>query len=178
VKLTLTYRGPLPSKRRGVTDTKRALRHAFHPQIRDQVEPLIPADIKPKLHSPVGEFVFLAPVHRQLRTAVELDVLMLVPQQATTAGDVDNRLKTLVDGLTRPANLQQLEEACDPADAAQPTYCLMDDDGLVQRLSVDARPWFDSTASTNEALVIVTATIVLGSNPSLETPMATTLLVL
>ena len=102
---------------------------------------------------------------------------MLVPRQATTAGDVDNRLKTLVDGLTRPANAQQLEGFV-PPDAAEPTYCLMDDDRLVQRLSVDARPWFDNTASTNEALVIVTAAIVLGSNASLETPMATTFLVL
>jgi hypothetical protein len=177
VKLTLTYRGQLPAKKTGVTDTKIALRKTFHPQIRAQVDPLLPADMRPKLHSPVGEFVFLAPVHRQLRTAVELDVLMLVPRRGTTAGDVDNRLKTLVDGLTRPASEEQLKGFL-PLDAAEPTYCLMDDDRLVQRLSVDARPWFDSTATTDEALVIVTAAIVLGSNASLETPMATTLLVL
>jgi hypothetical protein len=102
---------------------------------------------------------------------------MFVPQRATTAGDVDNRLKTLVDGLTRPANPRQLKGHV-PLDATQPTYCLMDDDGLVRRLSVDARPWFDSTASTNEALVIVTATIVLGSNADLSSPTATCFLVL
>ena len=65
-----------------------------------------------------------------------------------------------------------------PPDGAQPTYCLIDDDRLVQRLSVDARPGFDSTASVDEALVIVTAAIVLGSNASLKAPVATMFLVL
>jgi hypothetical protein len=102
---------------------------------------------------------------------------MLLPQHGTGAGDVDNRLKTLVDGLTRPANEEQLRGFV-PPDSAQPTYCLMDDDRLVQRLSVDARPWFDSTASVDEALVIVTAAIVLGSNASLKAPVATMFLVL
>jgi hypothetical protein len=177
VKLTLTYRGPLPAKRRGVSETKTALRRAFHPQIRDQIDPRLKPETRATLISQVGGIPFVAPVHRHLRTAVELDVLMLVPQQATTAGDVDNRLKTLVDGLTRPANPQQLTGFV-PIDAAQPTYCLMDDDGLVRRLSVDARPWFDDTANTNEAMVIVTAAIVLGPNTDLWSPTTNLLLVL
>lgn len=92
-------------------------------------------------------------------------------------GDVDNRLKTLIDGLTRPANPQQMQGFIPQSDGG-PTYCLMNNDQLVKRLTVDARRWFEPNVPPNEALVIITANIVLGDNADLSSPTGNLLLVL
>jgi hypothetical protein len=90
---------------------------------------------------------------------------------------VDNRLKTLIDGLTRPVNSQQMQHFIPPTDGG-PTYCLMDSDELVKRLTIDARPWFESGMPQNEALVVLTATIVLGDNADMSSPTGNIFLVL
>lgn len=162
MKLTLTYQGPLPPKQRGVSPVKAVLRAAFHPQIKAQIAPRIVHGAAPNMTSAVNGHAFLSPSHATFQTAVELDVLLLAPH-SIRAGDVDNRLKTLIDGLTRPANQQQLDGHVDPSDGG-PTYCLTDDDGLVKRIGLDSRRWYQPTLGENDALVVVTATIVLGDN--------------
>jgi hypothetical protein len=176
VRLTLTYRGHLPATQRGVSRTKAALREAFHPQIA--------AQIGLRLGRAVGQattdfngHAFVAPAHQELRTAAELDVLLLTPASSRTVGDVDNRLKTLIDGLTRPANAEQMRDFTPPVEGA-PTYCLMDDDQLVKRLTVDARRWFEPGIPLDEALVVVTANIILGDNADMSSPTANIFLVL
>jgi hypothetical protein len=119
----------------------------------------------------------VAPAHTALRTAAELDVLLLTPASSRNVGDVDNRLKTLIDGLTRPANAGQMQHFVPPADGG-PTYCLMDDDQLVKRLTVDARRWFEAGIPLDEALVVVTASIVLGDNADMSSPTGNIFLVL
>lgn len=171
MKLTLTYRGPLPPKQRGVSAVKADLRRAFHPQIKAQVGRLLSEQTEESLRTTVGEFEFVSPAHPTLRTDVELDVLLLSPHKPKS-GDVDNRLKTLVDGLTRPANPQQFQGFSAPAGGG-PTFCLLDDDNRVQRLSLDSRVWHDPSAAANDALVVVTAKVVLSQTADLKNPMAT-----
>jgi hypothetical protein len=84
-------------------------------------------------------------------------------------GDLDNRMKTLVDGLTRPANRQQASRA-QPKD--EPTYCLMDDDSLLKRLGLDTRRWFEPGIQPDEAFVLISATMVLGDNADMTSPSA------
>lgn len=102
---------------------------------------------------------------------------MLTPNSSRPIGDVDNRLKTLIDGLTRPVNSQQMQDFAPPADGG-PTYCLMDNDQLVKRLTVDARPWFESSIPADEAFIVVTATIILGDNADMSSPTGTIFMVL
>ena len=92
-------------------------------------------------------------------------------------GDIDNRLKTLIDGFTRPQSAEQMKEFTEPQDGG-PTYCLMDDDSLLNRVTVDSRHWFDPRVSEGHALIIATATIVLGRNVDLEAPVGSMFLVL
>lgn len=159
MKLTLSYQGPLPPKQRGVSAVKADLRRAFHPQIKAQIGGMIDDTNRPLISTHIGGYDFISPAHEQFRTAIELDVLLLSPR-SLRPGDVDNRLKTPIDGLTRPANQNQLQGFGEP-DEGGATYCLMDDDHLVQRIGLDSRPWHVPQTGASDALVVVTATVVL-----------------
>lgn len=176
MKLTLTYRGRLPSKQRGVSDAKAQLRHAFHPQIKEQVAHML-TQSRQHVTTEFEGYQFVSPAHERFRTAVELDVLLLTRPGGRLIGDTDNRAKTLIDGLTRPANRQQMKGFREP-DEGGPTYCLLDDDALVNRMTIDSRHWFDPTADANDALVVVTAQIVLGKNVDMTAPTGNMFLVL
>lgn len=176
MKLTLTYHGPLPSTQRGVSDAKAQLRRAFHPQIKEQIAHML-ASSRQYVTSEFEGYQFISPAHERFRTAVELDVLLLTRPGRRLIGDTDNRAKTLIDGLTRPANKQQMKGFREP-DGGGPTYCLLDDDALVNRMTIDSRHWFDPTAEVNGALVVVTAQIVLGKNADMTAPSGNIFLVL
>ncbi|MEU3457641.1 hypothetical protein ABZ671_29160 [Micromonospora sp. NPDC006766] len=177
MKLTLTYQGPLPPRKRGITSEKANLRTAFHSQILAQVRSRLAEKTVKAVTSTIGGHAFVSVVHQNLRTAVELDVLLLTPQERRQVGDTDNRLKTLIDGLTRPANLEQMRDYVPPDDGG-PLYCLMDNDALVNRLSVDSRRWFVPNVTDTDALVLVTASIVLGANADMTSPTANIFLAL
>lgn len=108
---------------------------------------------------------------------MELDVLLLTPSESRRVGDTDNRLKTLVDGLTRPANRQQLQGFGEP-DGGGPTFCLLDDDGLINRMTIDSREWYGGEAGRGDVLVVVTAQIVLGRNADMSAPLGSMFVVL
>jgi hypothetical protein len=55
----------------------------------------------------------------------------------SNAGDLDNRLKTLIDALRRPKSAQELAGNESPAAAEDPFYCLLEDDDLVTGLKVE-----------------------------------------
>jgi hypothetical protein len=177
VKLTLTYQGQLPATQRGVSQTKARLRRAFHPQIKEQIGHLLGGPSARHVTSEVDGWEFISPAHERFRTAVELEVLLLTRQGSRPLGDTDNRTKTLIDGLTRPANKQQLQGFSQPEDGG-PTYCLLDDDGLVNRMTVDSRHWFDPAADIDEALVVITASIMPGKNIDMEAPTGSLFLML
>lgn len=176
MRLTLTYQGTLPSKQRGVSPSKAAIRTEIHPQVKAQVDPRLGNSRRHATTSFSGHD-FVAPAHKGLRTAAELDILVLSPTTTRPVGDLDNRLKTLIDGLTKPANVEQMVDFKDPADGG-PTYCLLDEDTLVKSLTVDSRRWFLPSADPQLALVIVTAKIVLGDNADLSSPTGNIFMVL
>lgn len=66
-----------------------------------------------------------------------LDVLLLRPEfhGVMTHGDIDNRLKTLLDALTKPNPAQLKKEPGDPPDP-NPMYCLLEDDKQITGLAV------------------------------------------
>jgi hypothetical protein len=137
-----------------VSEVKARLRDAFHPQIKVQIGPRLGKG-RANIITRFQGHNFLCPVHREFRTAAELHVLMLTPPSNRSAGDVDNPLKTLIDGLTRPANTQQMKEFV-PKNS-DGTYCLLDDDALVRRITLDARTSYRRNGPSNHALVVVTA---------------------
>ncbi|MAM53272.1 MAG: hypothetical protein CMH35_00190 [Microbacterium sp.] len=176
MEFTLTYQGPLPSKQRGISPVKALLRQAFHPQIKAHLDQRLTPAIRPRLVSNVDGHEFIAPATPELGTAVELDVLLLSPPRQKI-GDADNRLKTLIDGLTRPANKEQMQNHVAPLDGG-PTYCLLQDDRLVQRIGLDTRRWYGAPSDPSESLVVVTAKVVLSADVTVNGPTSATFLVL
>jgi hypothetical protein len=66
-----------------------------------------------------------------------LDITWLRREEAgkiVDGGDIDNRLKTLFDGLRMPHNGNEI--ASPPATDNERRYCLLEDDKLITKLSV------------------------------------------
>lgn len=119
---------------------------------------------------------YFAPVNRGLSTAVELDIFMLTSSHISNAGDGDNRLKHLLDGLTSPANAQQAAVEGSPHQPT-PFYCLMDDDKLVSRIGLDVRPFTARQGELDRSLSFPRGSI-LGANASIEDRIDNVMLVL
>jgi hypothetical protein len=88
----------------------------------------------------VGGFTFRSLVHQRYKLRAELNVLMLrpgTPGHLVAAGDIDNRLKTLFDGLRAPGKADELPDGWQPEDQTSPTFCLLEDDRLITRLNLE-----------------------------------------
>lgn len=96
-------------------------------------------------------------VSEKVFTVAELDILMLRPGDPgfiTVGGaDLDNRLKTLLDGLQPPnANDTYVPENFD---RTQPVACLLQDDKLITRLNVETDRLLEDDAHKNEVVMVV-----------------------
>ena len=153
MEFRLTYRGPLKST--ADVAAKQELRRHFHPQIKFLWEQLLKSrkdgtwnplkfatDSEVGLLEHVGPFTF-APLVSQVRgwnAITELEILFLRPTPAGAllkhGGDLDNRIKVLLDGLRRPNNEAEMPRGDQPRDGEDPFHCLLQDDALVTGISV------------------------------------------
>lgn len=91
-----------------------------------------------------------------------IDVLYLrndPPGSIFSQGDIDNRLKTLFDALKMPTDKNQLGEYETPDADEDPFFCLLEDDSLITRASVETDTLLSpvsKNADMNDARVIVT----------------------
>ena len=88
------------------------------------------------------EFVFLPIVNVKLNGYAEVSIEMLRPERPgnliSETADIDNRLKTLFDALQVP-KIEQLPANEVPAAEHSPFFlCLLEDDRLVTKVSVQA----------------------------------------
>jgi hypothetical protein len=163
MRFTLTYRGPLPSD--GKPRDKAAIRDQLHPQLEQlwRQEPLSLMHASSRRENEgrdpfertVGGFEFRSLVHSRLRLRAELDVLMLragSPGHIVVQGDIDNRLKTLFDGLCQP-NKDQIPSGWQPPGTTSPTCCLLEDDRFVTRLNVEVVQLLDPPAGAGKNYV-------------------------
>ena len=89
-----------------------------------------------------GGLLFAPLVTQRLNLYAELSVLLFRQQPRgtliTDGGDIDNRLKTLLDGLRVPHGSMEgrteLPEEPDPL----PFFCLLEDDSLVSKVTVES----------------------------------------
>lgn len=104
---------------------------------------------------------FVPLVTRESGLRVSLDVLLLQQTKGNSPmsdhGDIDNRLKTLFDGLRVP---QHPKEAGDPEDYDfdGPVYCLVEDDSLIEKVSMEVERWLDPATGPREVLAVVKVT--------------------
>ena len=168
MRFTLTYRGPLATK--GSRQQKHLLRQALHPQLKElwTHRPLEhfaqnwldresgSDDAGRALRQTAGHDYAIVVATDQLLLA-ELDVLLLRPQNPGSIlqhADIDNRLKTLFDALRYPEKEQEVPAGWVPTAGEQPLHCLLDDDRLISRVSVDTDRLLNPGSTDEVALTI------------------------
>jgi len=89
----------------------------------------------------VSGFKFVSLVSERLHLITELDIALLRPglpgSIVTKGGDIDNRLKTLLDSLKVPKEAGEIPSNDLPKRGENPFFCLMEDDKLITRLNVE-----------------------------------------
>lgn len=59
------------------------------------------------------------------------------PGDLVNKGDIDNRLKTLLDALSAPAQPTQIPDGMPATSDEDPMHVLLEDDSLITRLNVE-----------------------------------------
>lgn len=105
---------------------------------------------------------FLPLVRESLHLNCELDILFLRQQDPgaliSQGGDIDNRIKTLLDALRMPSPDEEVRAPTTIDDEL--TYCLMESDTLVSRLNIDTdRLLFAESDKPNEVHLVIEVTL-------------------
>src|SRR5262249_37298453 len=167
----LTYRGPL--KANAGPQEKHALRQHFHGQLKQlwTRNPLLSyaesgylgcdGALLRRVIYPLGSANYACLITERLLLYCELDILFLRPSPPgaiiATGGDIDNRLKTLFDGLRRPLNAGEVPGGLGPQD--DPLHCLLADDALITKITVTTDQLLEP-ANESEVLLVIGVTVV------------------
>lgn len=174
MRFTLTYSGRLPSSSNAAM--KHQIRTAIHPQLKElwRTHPALAGnnnwierpdgageqeEDQGLLLTEINQNAYASLIHPRLRLYVELDIFLLRPENPgaliTHFGDIDNQLKTLFDALRRPVDATEVPKSWSPSMEEQPLHCLLDDDKLITRVSVDTDRLLIPSADTKDVLVII-----------------------
>lgn len=149
MEFRLVYEGRL--KGNGATKHKDEIRKELDPQMRtlwSQVPLQGYKDLLPgERYEHQSPFIFdpQSPSHPRCICLIsskaffiaEIDITLLRPDPPGSfvhSGDIDNRLKTLLDALRMPKNDNEFHLT--PGSPVEDMYCLMEDDNLISRLSI------------------------------------------
>lgn len=162
MEFVLRYKGALPAGRSG-NEAKHRIRHVFHEQLVDlcRSEPRFSDALKPDLPEGVlkgrqvevprplqelffyvrlGGFQFVPLVSRPHELACALRIKFLRREKPgeifRDGGDLDNRLKTLLDAMRIPHNEEELQGVTAPGEG-ECCYCLLEDDSLITKITIE-----------------------------------------
>jgi hypothetical protein len=172
LEFTLTYRDPLKSN--ATVADKQAIRRAVHIQMTGLSQQLPLVQFRPphssllndelmpgemSLITQLGAFKFAPLVSQKLALVAELAIVFLRPEAPgsliTQGGDIDNRVKTLLDALRMPKMMSELPSGDTPHEQETPFFCLLEDDNLVTSLSVKTDRLLDPVMNANEVLLFI-----------------------
>ncbi len=98
----------------------------------------------------VDRWTFTSIINETHHLIADLNITILRPEEPgsliTQGGDIDNRLKTLLDALTIPKS-NQIPRGDSAGDDEQPCHCLLEDDNLITGLNVTVDRLLRSGAS-------------------------------
>jgi hypothetical protein len=178
LKFRLLYEGEIKPRQRAGVANLHAIRMQLHPQIKElwQYPPLSPEPREKWLRESTspGDYgilerangvPFIPLISRRNDLTCELDITLL-RQQAPgqllgDGGDIDNRMKTLLDGLRKPSTGEAQQVPITPRPDNDPIHCLLQDDALVTRLNVDTDRLLRPTSSKFDLVAIIQVTVVL-----------------
>ena len=160
MEFVLHYRGEL--KPNGGAQDKHHIRKIFHPQLKtlwDQPplkhfrEILHPSE-KYTVIRKLGDFTFAPLFAQHLNFLAELEITLLRPEIpgsiVRNGGDIDNRLKTLLDALAMPSQPNALPSSAKPDNDETPFFCVLEDDKLITKISVQTYSLLEPVVSSSE----------------------------
>ena len=109
-------------------------------------------------------FRFVPLVTGELSLLCGIEILFLRPDHPGSvlqSGDIDNRLKTLFDALRMPS-AGELTDQMTPLEGENPFYCLLEDDRLITKISVDTDTLLQPTGrepNANDSRLVITVRI-------------------
>jgi len=98
---------------------------------------------------------FVPLVCEEFSLLCNLNILFLrrdYPLGVISAGDLDNRVKTIIDALRMPQGAHELRGNESPAAGEDPFFCLLEDDDLVTGLTVESDMLLDPPPSGDAGL--------------------------
>lgn len=173
MEFTLYYRGNLKSN--GGAEDKHRLRRMFHSQLKElwQQKPLceytsallrLPDSVDPMYENvsvirAIAGFNFAPLVSERIHLVAELDILLLRPEPpgaiVTQCGDIDNRIKTLLDALKVPTEPNALPKNTAPKADENPFFCLLEDDNLITKVSVETDRLLEPAITASEVVLFI-----------------------
>jgi hypothetical protein len=166
MQFTLVYQGELPPN--GDKKEKWRIRREIEPQLR-KLWDLAPFNTLSRYrdhdyqsddhyvgHSFQG-VEYIPCVTKKLDLRAELDVQLFSSAQPGGLihhGDIDNRMKTLLDALSRPQHKQQIPARAGVSDDGR-LYCLLDDDSLITKITVTNGRLLTLPEGSKQALVLI-----------------------
>lgn len=165
MQFRLTYRGEL--KANGRPAEKQALRRHFHAQLRElwnqaplnSCERFLQEGDELSVLTEMEPFTFAPLICERLALVAELDITFLRPgapgDLVRQGGDIDNRMKTLLDSLCVPPHPNGIPVGDTPGEGETPMFCLLGDDGLVVRLNVETDRLLDLQGGQNEVALVI-----------------------
>lgn len=177
MKFRLLYEGQIPPRQRAKIDDVHAIRMALDPQLRAvwQFPPLstsAPRLLQYKVENDPssiglaetrGNCPFIPIVSKKIDLQCVLDITFL-RQQAPgqligDGGDIDNRLKTLLDALSVPPPSQHEFFREVVIETGKAIFCLLQDDSLVIRLAVETDRLLRPTASEHDLVALIQVSV-------------------
>lgn len=184
MQFRLTYEGELLSHRddgptKARAPHKHAIRRRFHKQLRnlwashpslahfreesDGFKGRQRLDVMADNWNRLG-YRFLPLVTRNNGLICKVSILLLrpgAPGAVISAGDIDNRLKTIIDAMKMPGQAQEIPG--DKQGDEDPFYVLLEDDSLITHASVETdtllEPIKGDSVQTNDVRVVINCTV-------------------
>lgn len=107
----------------------------------------------------VEAFSFAPLVCSQFHLTASLDITLLRPgppgNLVKAGGDIDNRLKTLLDALKAPLTSGEIHKDAAPEADETPFFCLLEDDSLITGLSVRTDRLLENSSHPSETLILI-----------------------
>ena len=98
---------------------------------------------------------FVPLIRESMSLVCDLDILFLRKGEPgrliSQSGDIDNRIKTLLDGLRMPSNASEIGERR----VYRPTYCLLENDSLITGLNVQTDRLLDFRMTSEHAVQLI-----------------------
>lgn len=164
MEFTLFYRGEL--KANGNRDHKHEIRKAFHPQLKvlwnqpplNSYSQYLEPSNKLSIIRGSGPFQFAPLITEKFKLVAGIEIFLLRPEApgsiVSKGGDIDNRIKTLLDALKSPST-DELPKGIVPENSEIPFFCLTEDDNLITDLSIQTDRLLLGSSNTAEVVLLI-----------------------